>query len=249
MNFFEHIKTITFDVGYTIIFPAESVGASYKKHLLHHGHDLCEKQLESSFFECWLEHVSESQGLIYGTTEEQAIFTWSNLLHKMIDNFPNHEIPHDTVSKVAKTIYDEFSTAKAWMIHPNWEKLFKICKAKGWQVGLISNWDIRLARLLDELELSELVDFQIISAEHAIEKPDKKIFEIAAQKAGCDLNEIVHVGDTFIDDVVGAVESGAKAVWCNHRSQQIDPRLADYKDKAILVDDLSELLQHLSETG
>lgn len=248
MPFFENTKAITFDVGYTIIFPAENVGVSYKKHLLVHGHDLCEKQLESSFFECWLQHVAESQGLIYGTTEEQAIFTWSNLLHKMIGTFPNHEIPHETVSKVAQTIYDEFSTAKAWVIHPNWEKLFKTCKAKGWKVGLISNWDIRLAKLLDELKLSELVDFQIISAEHAIEKPNKKIFEIAARKADCHLSEIVHVGDTFIDDVVGAVESGAKAVWCNHRNQEIDSRLADYKEKAILVDDLSELLQYFSET-
>ena len=247
-HFFDAVKTVTFDVGYTIIFPSESVGTSYQRELAKHGYDLCPDRLENSFFQSWLRHVTESQGLIYGTTEAHAVETWSKLLQNMLTHFPSQQFCPKTVSTAARNIYDNFASAGAWKIHPNWENVFRLCKQQGWKVGLLSNWDLRLRKLLEELGLSRMVDFQVISAEHGVEKPDFKIFQTAADKAGCKVSEILHVGDTFIDDVIGAVEAGAKAVWCNHREQEVDPRLAAYAGKAILVNDLSELLSHLGQS-
>lgn len=46
-------------------------------------------------------------------------------------------------------------------------------------------------------------------------KPDKGHFQKALDLSGCDANEVLHIGDHQINDVVGALDSGMKAIWFN----------------------------------
>jgi putative hydrolase of the HAD superfamily len=46
-----------------------------------------------------------------------------------------------------------------------------------------------------------------------IDKPDSRIFEHAAKALGVPLAEIVHVGDAWEADVIGARSAGAQAIW------------------------------------
>jgi putative hydrolase of the HAD superfamily len=46
-------------------------------------------------------------------------------------------------------------------------------------------------------------------------KPDKGHFQKALDLSGLSANEVLHIGDHQINDVVGAINTGMKAIWFN----------------------------------
>jgi putative hydrolase of the HAD superfamily len=83
--------------------------------------------------------------------------------------------------------------------------------AGDFKIGLLSN-----GNSYPELcGLSGYFSFVIFSQDYGIEKPDRRIFEIAIEKAGCSANKLLHVGDSLENDVEGARNAGIKSVWLN----------------------------------
>lgn len=84
--------------------------------------------------------------------------------------------------------------------------------ASSYRLGLLSNGNTGAAAL----GIGDLVSFEVFSQDHGgIEKPAPRIFEIAAEQAGCPAREIAHVGDSLENDVVGASNAGFQPVWLN----------------------------------
>ena len=64
------------------------------------------------------------------------------------------------------------------------------------------------------------MDELIVCGDYGIQKPDPKIFEIAAQRLGLTCEEIAFVGDTFYKDISGAIKAGMMPVWmCVERKE------------------------------
>lgn len=56
--------------------------------------------------------------------------------------------------------------------------------------------------------------------DYGIQKPDRRIFEIAAERLGLPVSEIAFVGDTFYKDISGAIRAGMMPVWmCVERKE------------------------------
>lgn len=62
----------------------------------------------------------------------------------------------------------------------------------------------------------------MFSQDYGFEKPDRRIFEIALEEAGCSCDEPLHVGDSLVNDVYGAKNAGIKSVWLNRAHIQND---------------------------
>ena len=67
--------------------------------------------------------------------------------------------------------------------------------------------------ICDTLRLSSLIEFVVASAAVGMEKPDKRIFEIALSMAGVGADRAVHVGDDYTADVIGAKYAGLEAIF------------------------------------
>lgn len=73
-----------------------------------------------------------------------------------------------------------------------------------------------------------------------IGKPDARIFHAAAQAAGVAPDEVLHVGDDALLDVVGALGAGLQAAWLNRGehpwTQEVQPhvRLANLRELCAL---------------
>lgn len=63
--------------------------------------------------------------------------------------------------------------------------------------------------------LGELIDLAIFAQDYNVSKPDKRLFEIAMEKIGCTAEEIIHIGDSLISDILGAQRAGITNVWLN----------------------------------
>ncbi|MFM7330606.1 MAG: HAD family hydrolase, partial [Brachymonas sp.] len=73
-------------------------------------------------------------------------------------------------------------------------------------------------------------------------KPDLRIFEAAAQIAGVERHELLHVGDDASLDVLGALDAGMQAVWLN-RQGKLWPH--ERCEPTLEIASLSELTQAL----
>ncbi|HRV96820.1 MAG TPA: HAD family hydrolase [Anaerolineae bacterium] len=88
-------------------------------------------------------------------------------------------------------------------------------KARGVPMGIISNYGTHLLDLLPKLELFDYFNFVIVSAIVGVTKPNPRIFEIAIEEAKAAPDQILYVGDNYLDDIVGANNVGMDAVLIN----------------------------------
>ena len=105
---------------------------------------------------------------------------------------------------------------------------------KKFKVGIISNGDT----YPENLGLEDVTDFAIYAPEEKTEKPGKEIFLKAITTAGCNPEQLLHVGDNEITDVLGAIDAGCKAVWIN----RFDRKPLFKKPPNFSIRDFSELL-------
>lgn len=76
-------------------------------------------------------------------------------------------------------------------------------------------------RKLEICGLDRFVDSLVASGEVGIAKPDPRIFSFAMHKSRSEAENTVMIGDTWDQDIIGAVKSGMRAVWLNRFSTKI----------------------------
>jgi len=90
-------------------------------------------------------------------------------------------------------------------------------------IGLLSNGNTYPKRV----GLEDFFSFVVFSQDHGTAKPDRRLFEVALEQAGCSRSEMLHVGDSLETDVAGAHNTGIRCVWLNRkgapRSGKINP--------------------------
>jgi len=116
--------------------------------------------------------------------------------------------------KIAQLLWDAQPTHNLWRkpIAGMFELVAEL-GARQVPVGIISNSEGRLAELVDELGHSALFPVIIDSGRVGVDKPNPRIFELASEALDVELSQIVHVGDAWEADVLGARAAGAQAVW------------------------------------
>ena len=83
------------------------------------------------------------------------------------------------------------------------------------------------------------VEFILISESVRAHKPHRLVFERALERLGLAPHEVLHVGDSDVDDVKGAKEAGLRVAWVNRdgRARRPDVPPPDFE-----IRDLSQLL-------
>ena len=113
--------------------------------------------------------------------------------------------------------------------------------APQFKLGLLSNGNTYPERC----GLEGYFAFVVFSQDVQVEKPNRKIFEITAQRAGCELAQMLHVGDSLESDVAGARNAGVSSVWLNRESVPNDTEIRpDYE-----VASLTEIPEILGVDG
>ncbi len=114
-----------------------------------------------------------------------------------------------------------------------------------YRIGIIANQMLGSEERLVNFGIREYLDLIVASAEEGVQKPDKRIFEIALERAGCTADQAMMIGDRIDNDIVPAKELGFKTAWikqgpgqCWHISGERE--IPDHE-----VHNLSELLMIL----
>lgn len=97
---------------------------------------------------------------------------------------------------------------------PETGRILDTLRAAGYRVGVGTNmtaeWQYAKLRKLD---LLDRIDFLVSSEEANAEKPDRRLFDLCAEKAGCPAEACAFVGDSWKHDVIGAQNAGMLPIW------------------------------------
>lgn len=112
-----------------------------------------------------------------------------------------------------------------------------------YKIGVIANQSFGTKKRLEDFGILEFIDLVIASAEEGAAKPDRRIFEIALNKADCIPAQAVMIGDRVDNDIIPAKEIGMKTIlirqgfFGKYWTITSDCEKADYE-----VNNLSEIL-------
>ncbi|HEY0498717.1 MAG TPA: HAD family hydrolase [Kutzneria sp.] len=86
-------------------------------------------------------------------------------------------------------------------------------RAAGWRIGVVTNgYETVQTNTLTSSGIADLVDGWAISGAEDIWKPDVRLFEIAATRAGAKLGDGWMVGDSTAD-IIGGRAAGLRTAW------------------------------------
>ncbi len=203
------LRAIFFDVGNTLLFPYPSVSEVVRQVLADEGHvhDLSAidslMPLVDEFYE---DKYREDD--TFWKSEDETSAVWVGMYSLLCRRLGIHA----DAEKIALRVYDEFGRHDRWRAYDDVLPAFERLTQAGLRIGLISNWDRRLAGLFAGLGLDRYLDAIVSSAEVGLHKPDPRIFELACQRLGVVPSEAAHVGDHHYADILGAESVGMTAV-------------------------------------
>ena len=116
------------------------------------------------------------------------------------------------------------------------------------RVALLSNTQTFGLELLDRLGITERIRTQMLSAEMGALKPEPAAFEAVERRLGLFPGNLAMVGDSWTDDVEGALTAGWTAIWVNREAKprpEHDPDAPLYEVRSL--DRVPELIQGLQD--
>jgi putative hydrolase of the HAD superfamily len=204
------IRAISFDVGETLLRPYPSFGELFIGCCRRAGLALPSEAsvLLGRYADRYFADL-RSRGERFSTSEERSRQVWTTLYREFL---ASHGVPPGMVEPLAGQIYATFLDHASYRLFDDARPVLLECRARGFRIGITSNWEAWLTGLLRSTGLTDLLDFSVISGLVGHEKPDRRIFDAAVAAAGVSAGEILHVGDSFASDVKGAVAAGLQAV-------------------------------------
>lgn len=111
-----------------------------------------------------------------------------------------------------------------------------------YKLGIIANQSDGLTYRLEEWGILKYFSLVISSWDYQVMKPDKKIFEIALEKAGCEPHEAVMIGDRLDNDIYPAKEVGMKTIWIKQGFGGMQKAITDAYKPDFEINSLKEIL-------
>lgn len=202
------IEIVFFDAGETILHPYPSFPELFARTCAQHGYkvDPAEvKTVQERLGPHLIEVANESGVEDASLSADASRAFWTYLYRRLLAELGLDEA-------LADELYYVFSDSRSYKLFDDVTTTLDELKIAGYRIGLISNFEGWLEKMLVELEVGHVFEVTVISGIAGVEKPDPRIYEIALEKAGVDPQKAVHVGDSPKFDVEPARATGMHAV-------------------------------------
>ena len=236
----QSIRTIFFDAGFTLLYPYPSTPeicqqVCQRLDLHIHLDEMKERMNEAQDY--YLRHMRLNR---HTWANEQAITEfwigyYMNLLRPFIEE---HDEPR--LYQLAQIINQEFEHHTSWQIYPDVLPTLEALRKQSYTLGVISDWGISLGPILSKLHLTRYFDCLLVSAVTRHAKPSPTLYDLALQRANTIADYTLHIGDSYIHDILGARAVGMIPVLLDRTR-----RLQENNVDCLLVHELTELLDLL----
>lgn len=208
----KRIRAALFDAVGTLIELVRPVGEVYAEAARRQGVDLPAWRLQDAFQRV----MRSSPRMIFpGLGPEEAARAERRWWHDVVrDTFraTDQQAPLDDFEACFDELWRHFGRATAWRVRPGALDALRRLRAAGVATGIVSDFDQRLPRLLEELGLRAEIDGLVLPATLGAAKPDPRVFAHALALLGVRPSEAVYVGDDAVRDLAGARRAGLAAI-------------------------------------
>ena len=236
----QSIRTVFFDAGFTLIRPYPSTPEICQQ--------VCQRLNLHVHLDAVKERMTEAQDYYYRQMRlnrhtwgsEQAISEfwisyYMNLLRPFIEE---HDEPR--LYQLAQVINQEFDKHTSWEVYSDVFPTLEALRRHKYTLGVISDWGISLGPILRRLNLTPYFDCLLVSALTRHAKPSPLLYEMALERANSIADYTLHIGDSYIHDVLGARAVGMTPVLLDRPGH-----LEESNVDCLLIHSLAELLDIL----
>ena len=205
----DNIRAVLFDAGSTLLEVKPSVGSVYGRVAERYGVAASPAALEDAFRAEWRRRTDPAvDDAPFGDSDEIQRLWWRSLVEATFASSGGPDAFAGRFPDFFDELYELFAQPEAWEVYDDVAPALEMLRHRGLRLGVVSNWDNRLPRLMKGLQLDRCFEFVLTSAEAGCKKPFPAIFEQAVARIGFDVAEIVYVGDSVDHDVLGARGAG-----------------------------------------
>lgn len=212
----EGVRVISFDVGFTLIYPDPPVGEVYVSIASRFGYNFNIKEVDFRFMETWekataLNRQKRDDNPL--ADEEQSYLWWKEIFKRSIGD----SLAPGDLDGIFKVVYEEFARGKYWQLYPEVHHTLTTLRSKGFRLVVLSNWDFRLKQTLKELNMDHFFEKIYISTRIGFAKPDPGAFRHIINDLKIPGHSILHIGDSPEEDISGAQQANVRALYINRR--------------------------------
>jgi HAD superfamily hydrolase (TIGR01549 family) len=234
------IRTIFFDVGFTLLHPYPSL-----PEICHH---VCQQLHLHIHLDAVRDrmHIAEDYFLRqqrlnrHTWANEEAIKEfwigyYMNLLRPFVEE-------HDEARlyQLSQAINQEFEKHTSWQMYPDVLPTLDALHAHGYTLGAVSDWGIALGPIFRHQHLTRYFDCLLISAATRHAKPSPMLYDLALQRCNAIADYTLHIGDSYVQDVLGARAVGITPILLDREGKLTESRV-----DCLLIHSLHELLDLL----
>jgi putative hydrolase of the HAD superfamily len=211
----QRLRAVTFDVTGTLIH-CPRLGEIYAEVLARHAVEASAAGIARLFPEVYRELACATPAFAdrFSGHPGGARGWWGDLVQRLCARLGVGELSPFAVAE----LYQRFEHADAWTIYSDVVPSLGALRAAGLRLGIVSNWDERLERLLANLDLARWFEVVVRSSAIGLAKPHPTIFRLALEQLGVPAEETLHVGDQKIEDLEGARGAGLNALLLHRRT-------------------------------
>ena len=130
---------------------------------------------------------------------------------------------------------------EAEILYSDTEECLKKLSAK-YKIGIIANQSLGTEERLKNFGILKYIDLVVASAEEGVAKPDRRIFDIALERSGCEPENAVMIGDRIDNDIVPAKMLGMHTIWVKQGFGKYWNVTAEKERADYVVDSLMKIL-------
>ena len=218
------IKAVFFDAAGTLFESREPIGRTYARLARQFGLDAPEDAVAASFRRAFGAAPGLAFGLGLRPDELRRLERqwWRDRVGETfapLGKFPDFDAYFDA-------LFAYFANPDHWIADVEAAPTLQRLKNDGLKLGVISNFDFRLYRILDGLDLTRFFDSVTISSEAGYAKPRREVYDAALARAGVTADQAMHIGDSEHLDFAPAAALGMGAVLIDRGSPQDAPSIA-----------------------
>jgi putative hydrolase of the HAD superfamily len=196
-----------FDAGHTLVEPDPPVAVAYLAEARSVGIELPEEEFRDRLRAQWsrLNTGYRMAADDLASSEELERQAWYRFTNELARPFPDLASRHE---EWFARLIDHFDSPRAWRPVKGASEVLQRLRDLGMTAGVVSNWHAALHGILASHGMTPYLQFTLTSAEVGRKKPHPHMFETALRAAGARPEQVVHIGDSWSDDVEGAQAAG-----------------------------------------
>ncbi|MBW4553958.1 MAG: HAD-IA family hydrolase [Aphanocapsa sp. GSE-SYN-MK-11-07L] len=219
-------QVIFIDAVGTLFGVQGSVGEIYSQFAAQAGVEVDAQQLNRAFIKSFLAAPRAAfAGVAIAEIPQQELAWWRAIAAASFSQVDALEQFGD-FDAFFQPLFEHFATADPWFVYADVPKILAEWQAAGIAIGVLSNFDSRLHKVLQALDLAQFFSSVTISTAVGFAKPEPGIFAAALAEHDCPPQAAWHIGDSWHEDVGGAIAARVQPIWLNRHSQPLPENAA-----------------------